>query len=434
MSIRLHYKMSEVGEIPEEWEVVELGEIISRLQNGLSYEQSPTRSGIPITRIETISEGNINAQKVGFVEGLGADDIARYKLHVGDILFSHINSVQHIGKTAIYQGEPPLLIHGMNLLLIRPNVERADPLFLLHCMKYEATRNRIRSLSKKAVNQASVNTSELKRFKVSLPRLQEQRKIASVLSRVDDAIQNTDEIIAKTQQLKRGLMQRLLTKGIGHTKLKQTEIGEIPEDWEIKTLREIVFDVKDGASLKPEDFAGSGFPVLHKGDIKRDDVIEVGKTNPFCKEEVVRKSESSIIDDSFLVVTLRERSWDGIDVIGTIAHSDGTYLLTQGAYAFHCNKEKVDPRFLVYLSNSSLYRRCMRSITIGSAQIHIRMRELLDAKLPIPPLNEQHTIASILFSAHEKIRKEKLYTHSLERLKKGLMQVLLTGKVRVKVN
>lgn len=317
-----------------------------------------------------------------------------------------------------------------NALYISAFVQEAvDLRFLLHKLRQVGLRRYATQTTHPMITQTTVS-----RIKVVLPPLPEQKKIDEVLSAVDDGIATTDEIIAKTQQLKKGLMHQLLTRGIGHTKFKQTEIGEIPEDSEIKTLREIVFDVKDGASLKPEDFAGSGFPVLHKGDIKRDGVIEIGKTNPFCKEEVAKKSESSIIDDSFLVVTLRERSWDGIDVIGTIAHSDGTYLLTQGAYAFHCKNDKVDPRFLVYLSNSTLYRRCMRSITIGSAQIHIRMREFLDTRLPFPPLKEQQTIASILFSAHEKIRKEKLYTHSLERLKEGLMQVLLTGKVRVKVN
>ncbi|MFH1670392.1 MAG: restriction endonuclease subunit S [Patescibacteria group bacterium] len=173
------------------------------VRNGVSVKQDKTSGGIPITRIETISKGDINQNKVGFA---GIDEPDKYKsyfLKEGDVLISHINSVEHLGKTAIYEGIPATLIHGMNLLCIRPNSEIVLPKFLLYFTKSPAFRNQLPKITNKSVNQASFSSSNLKnKILVPIPTLEEQKLIVSILDQVDalrckrkEAIKLQDEYV-----------------------------------------------------------------------------------------------------------------------------------------------------------------------------------------------------------------------------------------------
>jgi type I restriction enzyme S subunit len=112
-----------------QWPVLPLGQILSTMRNGTTADQNTNGKGYPVTRIETISAGVINPRRVRYAD-MSHEEAARWLLQSGDILFSHINSETHIGKTAIYQGSPEFLVHGMNLLLLRPNIARVDPTYL----------------------------------------------------------------------------------------------------------------------------------------------------------------------------------------------------------------------------------------------------------------------------------------------------------------
>src|SRR5438309_1217903 len=101
MSVRHGYKFTDLGEIPNDWSVTRLGDVAIRLENGVTFDQSSDRNGLPVTRIETISDERIDEEKVGFLD-VKEEDIRGHELEIGDILFSHINSIEHIGKTAIY--------------------------------------------------------------------------------------------------------------------------------------------------------------------------------------------------------------------------------------------------------------------------------------------------------------------------------------------
>ena len=202
------FKMTEIGEIPNEWDMTELGKLCTLLRNGLTSKQGT--EGLPISRIETISDGKIS-NKYGFVKGLNSQQLSEYSLKLGDILLSHINSVEHIGKTAIYEGLPEVLLHGMNLLLLRLDSSRADPLFYIQYFKHSVVRDRIRSLAKKAVNQASTNQKELSKLLFPIPPLPEQQKIAEILKSSDRNIELLRSKMKSAEDLKKGLMQVLLT-------------------------------------------------------------------------------------------------------------------------------------------------------------------------------------------------------------------------------
>ncbi len=222
------FKDSPLGRIPEEWEVVRLGEIVERIKNGFVYHFSlMSKEGIPITRIETISEGYIDESKVGYLDFSYYELVKAFKLKFGDILFSHINSFEHVGKTAIYNGKPPFLIHGMNLLLLRAKGNVCHPFFLIFLLKSEEIRKKIRSLSRQAVNQVSIKISDLSELSIPLPPLSEQKRIAEILSQIDQAIEKEEKYKQKLERLKKGLMEDLLTGKVRVNKLVEGEVNEM---------------------------------------------------------------------------------------------------------------------------------------------------------------------------------------------------------------
>jgi type I restriction enzyme S subunit len=202
----------EFKNLPEGWKWVRLGEVVEKIKNGYVYNFSQIKKeGIPITRIESISEGYIDENKVGYLDLTHNELVKDFKLEIGDILFSHINSFEHVGKTSIYKGKPSFLIHGMNLLLLRAKKSICSPFFLIFLLKSEEIRGKIRNLSGQAVNQVSVNTSDLYNLKLPLPPLHEQKRIAEILSQIDQAIEKEQQYKEKLEKLKQGLMQDLLT-------------------------------------------------------------------------------------------------------------------------------------------------------------------------------------------------------------------------------
>jgi type I restriction enzyme S subunit len=205
------FKDTEIGRIPKEWEVVKLKDVLLLLRNGITLRQIKEGNGYPVTRIETISEEKIDPSKLGYVVGLHEKDIEEYRLIEGDILFSHINSLEHIGKTAIYEGEPGFILHGMNLLLLRPDKNKVDTKFLLYLLRLFRARRVFGIMAKKAVNQASINQTELGNLKIFLPPLSEQQKIASILSNVYEKLENLRRERTKLEKIKQWFMEELLS-------------------------------------------------------------------------------------------------------------------------------------------------------------------------------------------------------------------------------
>ena len=198
-------------EIPKEWKVVRIKDILLILRNGLTIKQNKEKIGYPITRIETISEEKIDTTKLGYVSELNKEVIKEYRMVTGDILFSHINSLKHIGKTAIYEGVPEFLLHGMNLLLLRPIQNKIQPKYLLYLLRQYRKKGIFKAMAKKAVNQASINQTELGRLLIPLPPLSEQQKIAEILSTVDKKLELERKRKEKLERIKRGMMNDLLT-------------------------------------------------------------------------------------------------------------------------------------------------------------------------------------------------------------------------------
>ncbi|MGF7229925.1 restriction endonuclease subunit S [Arachidicoccus sp.] len=202
-SCQLRFKDENGNSFPE-WEEKKLGEI-AHIKSGLSKDQNCNSYGYKVTRIETISDGTINLNKIGYIDFDG--NIDDYKIKKGDILLSNINSVSHIGKTAIAYFDLELY-HGMNLLCIKSKYG-LNPLFLYYYLNTVKIRNYFKSICNQAVSQASINQTELGKTMVVFPLLKEQTKIAEFLSSIDSKIDIEIQLLQKLEGQKRFLLQQM---------------------------------------------------------------------------------------------------------------------------------------------------------------------------------------------------------------------------------
>jgi type I restriction enzyme S subunit len=202
-----------LAEIPSDWNWVTLDEAMSECKNGLTYRNNPELAGFPVSRIETISKGEIDFQKVGY-GGVSLEGNQKHLLAPGDILFSHINSMLHVGKVAIYKRGMPALLHGMNLLRITPSDDFV-PEFLFFLFQSSDVRKQIWSKAKHAVNQASINIGELKTVVVPKPPIKEQQRIVEILedhlSRLEASVSLAEVMERQSNGLRRSLLQAAFT-------------------------------------------------------------------------------------------------------------------------------------------------------------------------------------------------------------------------------
>ena len=197
-------------EIPEGWSRTTLKRVLLSMTNGLVYKgKFADDVGYKVSRIESIASGKINYQRVAQV-GLTKEQKEKYRLNPGDILFSHINSVEHIGKTAYYD-DAEELYHGMNLLRLVPDTSEINPRYLHYLLTLGSVRDYFRLRCKKSVNQASLNQGDVYSLEISVPPLPEQRAIADRLSAVDAVIEKNEAALVQLKTLKRGMMRDLLS-------------------------------------------------------------------------------------------------------------------------------------------------------------------------------------------------------------------------------
>ena len=262
-----------------------------------------------------------------------------------------------------------------------------------------------------------------------LPPLAEQRKIAAILSSVDDAIAATQAVIEQTRTVKKGLLQELMTRGIGHTEFKKTEVGEIPVGWEAVQLGSVLtLPIKNGYSPVCLD-EPTGKWVLGLGALTLE-----GLDTSRIKAAPVNDSgvdNSRLSSGDILVSRANTRDRVGYSSLfrGEVPNCSYPDLMMR----FRVDESRVLPSFIVEFLRSDKALELIQGAAAGtsSSMVKITKRVLGKLPIPIPPTQEQKKISSILNEAQSVVQKNKVNQEALRQLKRGLLQDLLTGKVRV---
>lgn len=422
MQVKEGYKQTEIGLIPDEWRVSLLKGLVTRMHQGINTAADKVEyrnEGFPIIQAKHMTSGKLTFDGAKL---LSQADFERYKIKyrpaLDNILFSNIGT---IGKSTLILDDTDYLI-AWNILLI----DLKDDVESRYILGWLKRFDSIGYFSDLIAGNATkfINKGLMENILFPIPPLKEQQKIAEILSTLDAKLDAIDAEIEQTQTLKKGLMQTLLTQGIGHTQFKDSPLGQIPESWEVKTLGETGKAII-GLTYSPKDVVQDTTKtlVLRSSNIQKNQIVS--KDNVYVEMDV---PEKAMVQEGDILLCSRNGSKSLIGKSARIrqehvGHSFGAFMTVYRSsfndYIYHFFKTRN-----FFKQVESFMGATINQITSGS---------LNSMKIAIPPIEEQTQIANILSTVDDKIELLQQRKAETETLKKGLMQKLLTGEVRVKV-
>jgi type I restriction enzyme S subunit len=418
-----YFKETPLGKIPEGWEVVKVEKVCKVVGGGTPSKKVkeywngkiPFVTPTDVTKLENKNANFLDTTE-SYITEKGLKNSSANLLPPGSVL---LTSRATIGYCVINK-VPVATNQGFANLICD---EKVYNLYILYLMRF--IRRRLEQLAAGSTFKEIARTI-VRNLWISLPPLSEQRKIGEVLSAVDEAILKVNEVIAKTERLKKGLMQEILTKGIGHKEFKDTEIGRIPKEWEVVRLGDVLELCQYGLSIK---MSGKGkYPIIRMDEIADGYVVSEITKYVNLDERTFRNFKLEKGD----ILFNRTNSYELVGRTG-IFLLEGDYVFASYLIRLRPNREMVDPSFLTFyliLSNDRLRQLATRAVH----QANINATNLKRFKIPLPSLQEQKEIASVLSTVYKKLRIERNEKRRLEKIKQGLMGLLLTGKIRVKVD
>lgn len=375
-------------EFTDEWKEVLFASNLERLENGANYNTND-KDGVPMSRIETISTGRIDYTKVGHCST--PQKIEHYIMRYGDILFSHINSLKHIGKTAYYSAEEPLY-HGMNLLLFRCK-NNVDSKFFFFLINNTHFIRKCQILAKQAVNQASISTSDLKKIKVYIPDINEQSKIRKFLSLIEKRIELQNKIIEDLKKLKSALADKLYSSTKGET-------------YSFRQLFDVVNERNKKLTYSNVLSASQELGMIERSDINIDIKFE---QDSISKYKIVRRGD--------YVVHLRSFQ-------GGFAFSDRTGICSP-AYTILRPHDMVVYGYLSYFFMSKPFIKSLKLVTYGIRDGRsINVEEWLDMTVTLPTRQKQSHIITIINAIDDKLNNENQIHTCLLQQRAFLLKVM----------
>ena len=237
--------------------IFKLKDISEFIRNGVTIKQDiSSKEGIPITRIETISKGTIDFNKLGYANIFKIEKYKEWLLKKGDILISHINSEKHLGKSAIYLDNNYDIIHGMNLLCIRVIDKKVFPEYLQLFFKTNQYKKQIKKITKKSVNQASFSVNDFKEILITVPDLNIQEKIIKKIKVLEKILENNKLKLNYLSELTKYLFTKYSDSKIVksfYIKDISSELfagGDKPNDYSETTSKEYIYPVYSNGEKK----------------------------------------------------------------------------------------------------------------------------------------------------------------------------------------
>lgn len=451
---------------PTEWAHVRLGDIVYQISNGIAERQSKNNKGIPVTRIETISMCTINLEKVGYLDTLSNELIDKYKLLPGDILFSNINSDLHLGKTAIYNYSNCILLHGMNLLLIRPNNQLVNSSFLNYLFNHYRNGGLFLSIAHHAVNQSSINQTNLKDASVYLPSLFEQlrivAKIEELFTKLDAGVDALKKIKAQLKRYRQSVLkyafegkltaewrelhkdklepasaflEKIREKRRKSVKGKYKELSlldtsdfpDLPKEWCWVRLGEIAETIQIGpfgSQLHKEDYKENGIPIINPKHIKEQNIFP---QEMISEDKVEQLSRYRLFTND---IVLGRRGEMGRSA--PITFKEDRWLCGTGSLFIRLGDSFNSKLYSLILSEKMVVDYLEKS-SIGTTMTNLNSMILINLPIQLIPAVEQHEIIQEIetrFSVADKLEEViEISLRQSERLRQSILKIAFEGKL-----
>jgi len=401
--------------IPEDWEIVKLNDVCELIRGTEPGSKSYNTEGIGIRFIRV---SDISKQ---VLEGVFINEANNLVICKKEDILLALDGVPGV----VAKGFEGAISSGIRI--VKPKTNKIDKEFLFYILQHKIVQKVIKNYTTGTTIKHASRAVDF--IVLPLPPLPEQKAIAEILSTVDKTIQKVDEIIAKTERLKKGLMQKLLTKGIGHKEFKDTEIGRIPKEWRVVRVEEVA-EVKGRIGwrgYKKTDFVEPGIGAISLG---ADNITEDNKLN---LEELTwislkKYEESPEIHVKFGDIIMAQRG--SLGKVAIIDKDVGKATINPNVVLI--KNIEVNNFYLYYVLASPFIKKCILAITSETTVPLLTQQQIRSLKIPVPPILEQQKIAGILSTVDKKLELERKRKEKLERIKKGLMDLLLTGKIRIK--
>jgi restriction endonuclease S subunit len=410
--------------IPIDWRFEELSVCLERLIDYRGKSTPKSSSGIPLITARNVKEGFLNFSEQEYMSKQDYDSwMTRGLPQKGDLLFT---TEAPLGNVALFPDDRKTYALAQRIVTLRPDQSVIETRYLMYYFLSDFGKREIkgRATGSTAIG---IRQSELTRIRVLLPPLVEQRKIAGILSTWDRAIDLTSQLIAAKQRYKRGLVQQLL---MGKRRFKQfvrseeiqdTVIGPIPADWGYVSVGQIAHQVSERNAI------GIDLPVL--SSTKYEGLVD---SLSYFGRQIFSEDTST-----YKIVRRHQFAYATNHIEeGSIGYQN-LYddALISPMYTVFKTNSSVDDRFLYALLKTETYRQIFERSTSSSVNRRgsLRWNEFSHIKVPLPSIGEQRAIAEVLDTCDRQLALLNRKLELLKKQKKGLMQQLLTGKVRVKI-
>ena len=419
------YKQSELGEVTQErriprgWRLVKLCDVSIAFVSGGT--PSTSRLDYWDGDMAWMTSSHLTAREVTtaqrYITRDGLENSATNVVPKDSLL---VATRVGVGKVAVNRIDTTI---SQDLTGIVLDKKRVSTDFLYWFLS--SSRHKLRSLAQGSTIRGILR-QDLGKLELFLPSLPEQQRIAEILSTVDETIQKIDHAIEKTRRLKTGLMYRLLTRGIGHKEFKETEIGRIPREWQVKELEKVAHINRESRDPARECPDGRFFYVdidsVENGTGVFRNVREVvGKDAPSRARRVVRRND-------VIMSTVRPY----LKAFAIVPETYDNQISSTGFAVLTC-KQNILPIYLLYtLFSDPFVQQCNKAM-VGGQYPALNSSQVARIMVPIPSLLEQQKIAEILSTVDRRLELLTGKKQRLERTKAGLMNDLLTGRRRVKL-
>ena len=437
-------------QVPDGWEINNFKDLKIKLIDGDRGENYPKENEFSdngfcvFLSAKNVTKDGFRFNEIQFIEKDKDEKLRKGKLNKNDIVLTTrgtVGNIAYFDNTIKYNH----IRINSGMILLRNENKTLETNYLHIFLKSNIFDNQI-SNTVFGSAQPQLTVKEIEKFFICFPKeKKEQEKIAKILSTLDNAIESTNRIIEKEKNIKTALMQELLTNGIDkngqirtpqtHT-YKQSELGLIPDEWEVMSL----IDVTDknnrysftggpfGSDLKSSDYVERGVRVIQlqnigDGEFKNNDFV-------YTLEQKAQELFSCQIFPNEIIMS---KMGDPVGRACLIPNLEEKFIMCSDGIRIKVDLNKFDNYFIFLAINNTSFRNLIERVALGSTRKRIGLIELKTLKLKLPEFEEQKQIAKILTTQDKRIEMEETNLSKFKELKKGLMNDLLSGVVRVKV-